>query len=78
MEKIFKKDLEQKIRNIKRNIKVINIKTSYVKLQDNFDEVYNEIEEVIDYHSSYYSSYDIAQSIEAISLAPIIHIIFYE
>ena len=76
MKKIFKKDLEEKLRNPKK-FKVVNIKTSCIKLQDNFDEVYNEIEEIIDLHSDYYSSYDISQSIDDTSFAPIIHIIFY-
>lgn len=51
--------------------------TKYQNMKDKFDGVYNEIEEIIDLHSDYYTSYDIAQSIDDTSFAPIIHIIFY-
>jgi hypothetical protein len=76
MKKIFKKDLEEKIRNPKR-FKVVTIKTSHIKIEENFSDVFLEIEEVIDKNSDIFSSYDISQSVDDITLSPMFHIIFY-
>jgi hypothetical protein len=76
MEKIFKKELEEKMRNPKR-FKVMTLKTSHIILVDNFNDVFNEIEEILDKNSDIFSSYDISQSIDDITMSPMIHIIFY-
>lgn len=76
MEKLFKKDLEEKIRNPKR-FKVVTIKTSHIKIAENFNDIFSEIEEVIDKNSDIFSSYDISQSIDDITMSPMFHIIFY-
>lgn len=76
MKKIFKKELEEKIRTPKR-FKVVTIKTSYIKLEENFNDVFNEVEEIIDKNSDIFSSYDISQSIDDITMSPMIHIVFY-
>ena len=76
MKKIFKKELEEKITTPKR-FKVVTIKTSYIKLEENFNDVFNEVEEIIDRNSDIFSSYDISQSIDDITMSPMIHIMFY-
>lgn len=76
MEKIFKKDLEEKIRNPKR-YKIITIKTSHIKIEENFNDIFTEIEEVIDNNSNIFSSYDISQSVDDITMTPMFHIVFY-
>ena len=76
MKKIFKKELEEKIRTPKR-FKVVTIKISYIKLEENFNDVFDEVEEIIDRNSDIFSSYDISQSIDDITLSPMIHIVFY-
>lgn len=76
MKKIFKKGLEEKIRNPKK-FKVVTLKTSHIKLEENFNDVFNEIEEILDRNSEFFSSYDISQSIDDITMSPMIHIILY-
>lgn len=77
MKKMSKNELEEKIKKSK-NFKVITIKTSYIKLQDNFYDVLSEVEEVIDKNSNFFTSYDISQSIDDITMSPMIHIILYK
>jgi hypothetical protein len=76
MKKIFKKELEEKIRNPKR-FKVMTIKTSLIKIEENFNDIFSEIEEVIDKNSDIFSSYDISQSVDDDTMSPMFHIIFY-
>jgi hypothetical protein len=76
MKKLFKKDLEEKIRNPK-SFKVVTIKTSHIKIEENFGDIFSEIEEVIDKNSDIFSSYDISQSVDDITMSPMFHIIFY-
>jgi hypothetical protein len=76
MKKIIKRELEGKIKTPKK-FKVVTLKTSYIKLEENFNDVYNEIEGVLDRNSDFFSSYDISQSIDDITMSPMIHIILY-
>ena len=76
MNKLFKKDLEEKIRNPKI-FKVVTIKTSHIEIEENFNNIFTEIEEVIDKNSDIFSSYDISQSVDDITMSPMIHIMFY-
>lgn len=75
MKKLFKKELEEKIRTPKR-VKVETIKTSHIELEENFNNVFNKVEEFIDKNDDFFSSYDISQSIDD-TMSPMIHIIFY-
>jgi hypothetical protein len=76
MKKIFKRELEEKIKTPKK-FKVVTLKTSYIKLEENFNDVFNEIEEIVDRNSDFFSSYDISQSIDDVTMSPMIHIVFY-
>jgi hypothetical protein len=76
MKKIFKRELEEKLKNPKR-FKVVTIKTSIIELKDNFNDIFEEIEKIIDNNSDIFSSYDISQSIDDMSMSPMIHIVFY-
>lgn len=81
MEKIFKKELEEKLIKPK-NFKVVTVKTSYDKIEENLkikgSDIFIEVEKIIDENSNLFSSYDISQSIDNATLSPMIHIIFYQ
>lgn len=70
------REIEEKLRNPKQ-VKVVSLRTSYIKLEEDFDELLKEVEYIVITNRTFYKSYDISKSIDDISMCPIIHIILY-